>query len=140
MNQRQRKKWLKKNKKWVDPKECWNLDITIAEFVLPRLKIYKKQTNGYPSLFNNIEEWKVTLDKMILAFEYVLDDKWEFKPEFDFCLHGFSEEFEGTKIIKLKTEESSKKYQNYLREAERRQMVIREGMILFAKYYQSLWW
>lgn len=48
MNNRRRKKWLKKHGEYVNPRECWNLDCTFAKFALPRLKYYKKHTLGYP--------------------------------------------------------------------------------------------
>ena len=38
MNKRQRKKWLKQHKKYINPRETWSLDVTIANFVYPRLK------------------------------------------------------------------------------------------------------
>lgn len=43
MKKRQRKKWLKKHGKYVSYSDLWNLDITIAKFVLPRLKKFKKE-------------------------------------------------------------------------------------------------
>ena len=48
MNNRQRKKWLKSHGKYVNQKETWNLDYWIANYILPRLKLFKKKTNGYP--------------------------------------------------------------------------------------------
>lgn len=48
MNNRKRKKWLKQHKKYINPCECYELDYTLAKFILPRLKILKRDTNGYP--------------------------------------------------------------------------------------------
>lgn len=42
MNKRTRKKWLKKQGLYINPKEMMNLDCNIAKYVLPRLKMYKK--------------------------------------------------------------------------------------------------
>jgi hypothetical protein len=42
MNTRQRKKQLKKNGDYIPIKELFNLYSTIAEFVIPRLKEFKK--------------------------------------------------------------------------------------------------
>lgn len=42
MNTRQRKKQLKKNGNYIPIKELFNLYSTIAEFVIPRLKEFKK--------------------------------------------------------------------------------------------------
>lgn len=43
MKKRQRKKWLKQHGEYVNPRDTWALDYTIAEFALPRLKLYKEK-------------------------------------------------------------------------------------------------
>ena len=53
-------------------KDFINLDSTIARFILPRLKFFRKKTCSYPRGLT-FEEWKDILDKMILAFEFILD-------------------------------------------------------------------
>lgn len=63
-----KQKWQKLTRGYSD-EELWNLDCTICKWVLPRLKSFKKQTKGYPHGFNNIEEWKEVIQKMIDAFE-----------------------------------------------------------------------
>lgn len=35
MKKRQRKKWLKQHGEYVNPRDTWALDYTIAEFALP---------------------------------------------------------------------------------------------------------
>lgn len=50
MNNRQRKKWLKKQDLYVNPKETWSLDITFAKYIVPRLKKFKELNNGYPGM------------------------------------------------------------------------------------------
>ena len=69
MNNRQRKKWLKQHNKYVNPSECWDLYYTIAEFVLPRLKKFKKDNIGYPSYceMNSFDKWNEALDKKVLV-------------------------------------------------------------------------
>lgn len=52
-----------------DDRETWNLEITIAEFVLPRLKVFKKHNNGYPHTLTETE-WESVLDDMIYAMEF----------------------------------------------------------------------
>ena len=115
MNNRQRKKWLKQRGLYVNPKETWSLDITFAKYIIPRLKKFKELNNGYPGIeeVNTPEKWDEALDKMIQAFEYVANefDWWVDNPKYD-C---FDEE-------------------------KRRQVVINEGLQLFAKYYMNLWW
>lgn len=73
MNKRQRKKWLKQHNKYINPKETWSLDWTIANFVYPRLKLFKKLNNGHPTNLS-MEEWDEILDKMIFSFEELKKD------------------------------------------------------------------
>lgn len=57
--------------------ELWNLNYTIAAFILPRLKAFKNDPvtlEAYPSDCKNMKQWLDTLDKMIWAFEYALDE------------------------------------------------------------------
>lgn len=61
-------------KKGFDNSECWNLDITIAKFILPRLKNFQKITIGYPSKLKNEKKWNKILNKMIISFELILND------------------------------------------------------------------
>ena len=72
---------------------CWNLDYRISEFILPRLKHFRKNNRiGVPcTIFNEsngddsteelhqkkIEEWNIILDKMILAFENIVKDDYD---------------------------------------------------------------
>jgi len=59
-----------------DDTDLWSLDLTIAQFVLPRLKAFKPFTNSFPASITN-EEWKVIIQKMIDAFEIMVDgDRW----------------------------------------------------------------
>ena len=62
-----------------DETECWNLDVTIAKFILPRLKTFKRIHHGYPSELGE-GQWEEALNKMIFAFEESITyDEWEFK-------------------------------------------------------------
>ena len=63
-------------------RDWWNLDNSIAEFILPRLRMLRKYHNGYPSeveIYDKNEKetddlknksWEAILDDMIFAFEY----------------------------------------------------------------------
>lgn len=99
--------------------ECWNLDVSIAALILPRLIHFRDSYSGVPSMFikydkqgNVINEkeaydkWIEVLNKMIDAFYLVA------------AAVNFSCEVEELKAI-----------------SER----IDEGLKLFAKYYLSLW-
>lgn len=131
MNNRQRKKWLKKQDLYVNPKETWSLDIIFARYIIPRLKKFKELSNGYPGdeEMDTPEKWDDALDKMIQAFEYVLnyDSFWIGDPKYDY----FSLSYE---------EGREKAIENLRAEDIRRLAVINDGLQLFAKYYMALWW
>ena len=82
-------------------KDTWNLDYYIAKFILPRLKLFKKVTMGFPCDLKSINEWYDILDKMIAAFMILSTDE-------------------------INTQDEQK--------------IVNEGLDLFRKYYQDLWW
>jgi hypothetical protein len=57
-----------------DDSEMWSLDYTIACFILPRLKKLKETKNGYPSELESPEAWAAIMQKMIDAFEAIVND------------------------------------------------------------------
>lgn len=52
-----------------------NLDMTFGKFGAPLLKEFRKETNGHPNSFKNMEDWLEVIDKMIFAFEYLESGK-----------------------------------------------------------------
>ena len=69
--------WKKqREERGFDDTEIWNLDLTLAKFMIPRLKEYKKSTNGHP-LDLTPEEWDEKIDKMIVFFELIIKDMSE---------------------------------------------------------------
>lgn len=59
----------------------WNLDVTFAKFIYPRLKYHRDHSHSYPGLLT-MEEWEEILDKMLFSFDifrtgqiYDIDDK-----------------------------------------------------------------
>lgn len=117
MNNRQRKKYLKKKGLYVNPKETWCLDYRLAEYIIPRLKLFKKLNNGYPGRdeMDTPEKWDIAIDKMITAFQLVIDTD---------DLHD--RYWPNNTFNKSLWEEDQRK--------------IEEGLLLFAKWFQSLWW
>ena len=92
-----------------DDTELWNLDYTIIKFILPRLKEFKKLSNGsYPSEVGTEEKWQEILGKIILGFEYYIE-----KDRFD-------------------TEMSDN-------EANGRMFIMEEAFDLFRKHFEELW-
>jgi hypothetical protein len=77
-------------RKWqlgFNPNETWNLDHSIALFVLPRLKYFRNNIHVYPAKLGE-KRWEEILDSMIAAFELLADE--------DFC---FGSDEEKSKII-----------------------------------------
>ena len=71
------KKYIKQRiNRGFDDSETWNLDGTIAEFIIPRLKVFKTKLHGYPGDLTE-ESWNEIIDKMILAFELNLSNKYD---------------------------------------------------------------
>lgn len=138
-------KWSKqRNKRGFDDTECWDLFTTIAKFILPRFKEFKKQTIGTPTSFypknysfdstninDNIEKQAhekhmAALDKMIRSFEWIVDE--DKKP---------SAIFYRTKFAK---DDSSKNRKTWIAMVKKDDKLIQEGLQLFAKHFQTIWW
>lgn len=97
--------WQRRTRGW-DDRETWNLDISLSEMIVPRLKRFKEVTDCY--MGENPGEWAANIDKMIRAFELCRD---QFELANGHCIHTKEE-----------------------------QAQIAEGLGLFARYYQALWW
>ena len=110
-------------------KETWDLGYTVAAFALPRLKRYKKLNNGVPGAvlfqvneeenihFNNAKEkWDAILDCIIWSFEQIINPTEE--PEL--------KKDEDWKDYRIRYDAYSKK--------------VQDGINLFAKHFQNLWW
>lgn len=76
-----------------DASELWSLDYNIARFIVPRLKAFKEETCGFPASLSE-KEWDEILDKMIKAFEDIINDKNDEKiKEIDEGLNLFNKYF-----------------------------------------------
>lgn len=63
--------WKKQRlERGFDDTELWNLDHTIIQFILPRLKAFKEQLHGYPGNYDSFEQWQHDIDEMIWAMEW----------------------------------------------------------------------
>lgn len=123
----------KKNRS-IKYKDIYSLDNTIARFVLPRLKFFKKNIIGYPPDIT-FEEWKDILNKMILAFELILD-----KSEPNFGELKFNTEKTDNGHWKMvKDPGSTFDTEAYMKWHKDRQKTIEEGLKLFAEHFQDLW-
>lgn len=54
--------------------DIWNLDWSIAEYTLPRLKRLKEVQHGFPGDLETIEEWDEILDKIIITFDRIVKE------------------------------------------------------------------
>ena len=62
--------WKKQRlERGFDDSECWNLDCTFGMFIVPRLKVLRRNHNGYPDELGSGEKWDKVLDEMIWAFD-----------------------------------------------------------------------
>ena len=70
-------KLFKEKEKKINSKELWNLDHTIIEFLVPRLKAFRERTDSYPGDITE-EEWDNILDKIITGLEaYKAEHDWD---------------------------------------------------------------
>jgi hypothetical protein len=99
------KQIIQKITKGYSDNEICILNHHLCKFILPRLKAFRN-TYTYPPCFMTCEEWKEKIDKMIVAFELIIDDNM---PEL-------------------------------VSEQLKRQQKITEGLQLFARYFQHLWY
>ena len=116
----------------IDGKDCWSLDHTLAQIIVPALKRLKRDAHGYPATMPSFieydalpfdkrdtpkakklrkrgaEEWDAILDEMTWAFQAVLDDD---------------------RHLLSSTPEAYNEIQDR----------IKAGLHLFAEHYLSLW-
>ena len=116
----------KKLAKAIDIEELYDLDITIARFILPRLMAYKKHCERTPRLTMSREEWDAILDKMIYAFERIACHTEEDTPEYKAYIKAIWNNEEDLADLKRAAKASLKP--------------ISEGLSLYHKYYRNLWW
>lgn len=90
--------------------ECWNLDVTLAYLILPRLIHFRHNHCGYPSCFGKFDEdgsfiadddgsekWDNILDSMIAAFWLLITVEFPSKESqiiIDTGLKNFGEYFQ----------------------------------------------
>lgn len=67
--QRQYKNFRFKTKHGFKTIELFNLNYATAEFMLPKLKLFKETTYSYPAGLSSLKKWKNILDKIIFSLE-----------------------------------------------------------------------
>ena len=68
-----RKRAKKKAEKRHMHKEIYSLDMAFAQYVVPRLILFKERHCDHPSDLTN-DEWDNVLDKMIIGFRLISKD------------------------------------------------------------------
>ena len=111
-----------------DDTELWNLDTTIAGFILPRLIEFRKKTDGYPEEFDSFEEWDCVIEKMIQSLDFHLNMEKYDKMIMDSCGlvwngHGFDGDWN---LYRKKIKELNED--------------ILSGYELLGKHLVDLWW
>lgn len=133
----------------IDPYDTWSMDHTLGLIIVPMLKQLKETKHGSPFVAdvdvpeelrstsapiqesetdtdqyiqfdtdeNYHKRWDWVIDEMIWAFEQTIDED-SVKPYFDQSVEPFSLDIE-----------------SYRAHAQR----VDNGILLFGKYYQSLW-
>jgi len=69
--------WMQRRIRGFDDTVTWSLDWHIAQYILPRLKLFRDKTNGYPTDFDSLEKWQECIDKMIFSMQAYSDGLWE---------------------------------------------------------------
>ena len=143
---------MRKSKgKWVvSRRDAWDLDYTLSPIILAGLvkfkeTIIKSKYSGVPSSFvkgedvtdEDVKEWHNTIDSMIYAFD---KDNMPDIQDYNFKInieHG--EKANGFTQIFLNCDNEEEK-QRYYKDLEDHQNKCEEGRMLFAKYYENLWY
>lgn len=151
-------KRCRKRDKTVYAEEMWNLDTSLALFILPRLKEFRKgamnpeSCQGHPGNISYEEnpdfpekssqeylqltmdesqaKWISYLDKMIWSFEYTI---WEGTHD----PSGLEFDFGKEELVYCGSDFNYEKFKIFSNIMNTR---YQEGMDLFAKNFRGLWW
>ena len=114
--------WVPTEKNDIKDSELWSLDATLTDFILPRIKAFRKmERHGYPVLGRDIE--KVDDDSA--------DDE-RHEAEWENILFDIEKGFEAHK--KLTDEGFDTHAEDFWAEE-----TVQKGMQLFATHYRHLW-
>ena len=122
----------------VSDSECWSLDWTLTNFILPRLKHFKKiNVHTHPPDITP-ERWEEILDELIWTFEYMHDEeKFNPMPMVLYVRGNMDDYFKNAE--REQTPEQKLAWENYVNKSKELEERRKKGMLLFAEYYQQLW-
>ena len=124
---------LNERQKNIKFDDVFDLDISIAKFILPRLKIFRKNIGSYPvyimkESLSHLTFWKDFRDAKKLS-------KSKRKLCDDLCLKTWKEKVDSMiEAFDLILQDIS-----FLDNHELKQSKIKKGLNNFAKYYTNLW-
>ena len=144
---------MRKSKgKWIaNRRDVWDLDYTLSPIIFAGLVKFKEtitnsQFSGVPSSFvkgpaitdEDVKEWHNTIDSMIYAFD---KDNMPDIRDYNFKInleHGEKKANGSTQIfLNCDNEKEKQRYYDALEEHNKK---CEEGRVLFAKYYENLWY
>lgn len=114
--------------------ECWNLNVTLAKYCLKKLRYYRKMKKESLPMENpgdpliTLEVWNDILDKMIYAFDFIVDEEKYCDFPRELINYPFSSEDEKDRVA------LDEYYKEYKKCCDKRD----EGLDLFRKYFMSL--
>lgn len=119
-------KWFfQKLFKGYSDSELWNFDYTMAKWILPRLKRFKKDSISFPAELETPDKWDEILDKMIWSFDYIVNqDKYE---------DEIMEKYKDNEI-------DEDGHYRWIKDTKELSAKCQEGLDLFGTYFRSLWW
>lgn len=132
----------------VSDQECWNLSNTFDEYILPRLKHFRKMkkisvpsliVKSYPANKYDIElaekRWNEVLDEMIWTFEYIIDNE-KFNP---IPMTNILFEKDNSFKNKKTSDEEQLIWDGYFERTNILNERKNKGLHLFFTHFESLW-
>jgi len=113
---------------WIFTGYCWTtiwgLDYYLIEVFIKRFKQFKKLNRiGYPYDLSGSEEWEDIIDRLIIGFENMRDEKFLNYPDIE--LSKISESEEDKKLIRTNI--------------NKQRLYDKETLELFSKYFRAFW-
>lgn len=120
----------------VSDRECWDLSNNFTNYILPRLKHFKKMDRfGFPASLTE-EKWETILDEIIWSFEYMKDPSvYNPIPQHWHLENESLAEY----LNRKKTPEEEKCNEEYMERCKQLEEKKKKGLLLFVEYYENLW-
>ena len=141
-------------------KDVWNLDTTLSPIILSALLKFKECSAGHKGIPGNLlfemfpdnpgysytdeqseqasQRWDEIIDTMIYAFNLKNEPKIRDYGKF-FSDNLFTTDENGNKKLDL-TITNKGEHSRYNEDLEKHQAKVKEGHLLFGKYFQNLWY